>query len=205
MPNRHRSSALQQQREARSFPRTTLRRRQTAPLESPQAGIAWASITPDDAALGVLRNTLRSACEVVGARGGFVVQLRDDTVMEISCAHALQGQAVLDAMLGNASRALHCALVESRPGLACPRGTLLAEPARSANPAVVSLPLELGSQRQGAFCLLRDDTERQLSELDFEILDALADQAALALGASCQRTALNRLEASLRAIGPQAR
>lgn len=202
MPNRHRSFALP--REVGRFPRATLRRKQPAPLESAPAGIAWASASADDTALQVLENTLRSACGVVGARGGFVVLLRDDTVMEISCAHALPGQAVLDAMLGSAARALHCALLESRRGLACKRGELLDETSKTSCPSVVSLPLELGAHRQGAFCLLRTDAERTLSELDFEILDALAGQAALALAASCQRTALNRLEASLRAIGPQA-
>ncbi|NKF21387.1 GAF domain-containing protein [Solimonas marina] len=172
-------------------------------MEAQSAGIAWAATSADDAALGVLQNTLRSACGVVGARGGFVVQLRDDTVIEISCAHALAGHAVFEAVLGSAAAALRCALLESRRGLTCAQGELLEGCNDVSRPAVVSLPLELGTSRQGAICLLRSDTERVLSDLDFEILDALADQAALALGASCQRNALNRLEASLNAIGPQ--
>lgn len=186
------------------FPRSALRRRQTAPQDPTPAGIAWAAATADDDALQVLHNTLRSACSVIGAHGGFVVQLRDDTVLEIACAHALPGQEVLDAVLGMAARALHRTLLESSRGLACPRGELLVEPAHVAAPAVISLSLELGPNRRGAFCLLRKDHERGLSELDFEILDALAGQAALALAASCQRTALSRLEASLSAIGPLA-
>ena len=130
------------------------------------------------------------------------MQLRDDTVLEIACAHALPGQTVLDAVFGRASRALHRALLDAERALACPRGELLPAP-QQAMPAVISLPLELGVHRRGAFCLLRDDSERQLSELDFEILEALAGQAALALAADCQRSALSRLEASLNAIGPQ--
>src|SRR3546814_1513075 len=120
----------------------------------------------------------------------------------MACAHAVPGQEGPDARLGIAARALHRTLLESSRGLAGPRGELLVEPAHAAAPAVISLPLELGPNRCGAFCLLRKDQERGLSELDFEILDALAGQAALALAASCQRTALNRLEASLSAIGP---
>lgn len=197
MSNRHR--LLAPSRGARVFPRSTLRRRRPA---QPAPGIAWSATAADDTAQQVLHNTLRSACGVIGARGGFVVQLRDDTVIEIACAHALPGKDVLDAVLGAAARALHCALLETRRGLACPRGELLREPAAAAAPAVISLPLELGHRRRGAFCLLRQDSERSLSELDFEILDALAGQAALALGAACQRTALNRLEASLQAIAP---
>lgn len=195
MSNRHRSFAPP--RGVRKFPSSALRRRRVTPQETSPADIAWAPATGDDDALQVLRNTLRSACCVVGAHGGFVVQVRDDTVLEIACAHALPGQDVLDAVLGMAARALHRTLLESARGLACPRGELLIEPAHVAAPAVVSLPLELGPNRQGAFCLLRKNHERELSELDFEILEALAGQAALALSASCQRTALSRLEASL--------
>lgn len=203
MSNRHRSFAPL--RSVRTYPRSALRRRRAAPQETAPAGIAWAPATAaDDDALQVLHNTLRSACSVIGAYGGFVVQLRDDTVLEIACAHALPGQDVLDAVLGMAARALHRTLLEASRGLACPRGELLVEPAHMAAPAVVSLPLELGPNRRGAFCLLRKDHERGLSELDFEILEALAGQAALALAASSQRTALNRLEASLSAIGPPA-
>src|SRR3546814_9340320 len=80
-------------------------------------------------------------------------------------------------MLGMAARALHRTLLESSRGLACPRGELLVEPAHAAAPAVISLPLELGPNRCGAFCLLRKDQERGLSELDFEILDALAGRS----------------------------
>ncbi|WP_169729280.1 GAF domain-containing protein [Solimonas soli] len=185
----------------RAFSRNTQRRRRPPLSGQTPAGIAWASISADDSVQQVLHNTLRSACGVIGARGGFVVQLRDDTVLEIACAHALNGEAVLDAVFGRASRALHRALLDAERGLACPRGELLAEPLQAA-PAVISLPLELGVRRQGAFCLLRDNADRKLSALDFEILDALADQAALALAAACQRSALSQLEASLNATPP---
>src|SRR3546814_20648855 len=87
------------------------------PISAP-AGIAWAPTAAGDAALQVLHNTLRSACSVIGAHGGFVVQLRDDTVLEIACAHALPGQEVLDAMLGMAARARNRTLLESSRGLA---------------------------------------------------------------------------------------
>jgi GAF domain-containing protein len=201
LSNRHPLTA--HARGVRAFPRTALRRRRTGTADTAPAGIAWAPTSADDTVQQVLSNTLRSACGVIGARGGFVVQLRDDTVLEIACAHALPGQAVLDAVFGRAARALHSALLDARRGLACSRGELLPEPLQ-ATPAVISLPLELGQSRQGAFCLLRDNADRSLSELDFEILDALAGQAGLALAAACQRSALSRLEASLHAIAPQA-
>ncbi|MFT4047496.1 MAG: GAF domain-containing protein [Solimonas sp.] len=191
-------------RGVRAFSRLVLRRRRPAQREHTPAGIAWASTSASDTVQQILSNTLRSACGVIGAHGGFVVQLRDDTVLEIACAHALPGQAVLDAVFGSAARALHRALLDARRGLAGAGGELLAESQQDA-PAVISLPLELGQHRQGAFCLLRENAGRKLSALDFEILDALADQAALALAAACQRSALSRLEASLSVPPPQAR
>lgn len=133
-----------------------------------------------------------------------MVQLRDDTMLEICCSHALPGQEVFEAVLGWAAAALQCALLESRRGVTGELGELLSGAAMGARPTVVSLPLELGQRRHGAVCLLCSDTARRLSSLDYEILEALADQAALALAASCQRTALNRLEASINAISRQA-
>lgn len=196
MSNRHLWTAPP--RGASAFSKNMLRRRRPKLSGPTPAGIAWAPAVADDSAQQVLHNTLRSACGVIGARGGFIVQLRDDTVLEIACTHALGGEAVLDAVFGSAARALHRALLDTARGLAGTEGELLPEPLQSA-PAVISLPLELGVRRRGAFCLLRENSDRQLSGLDFEILDALADQAALALSAACQRSALSQLEASLNA------
>ena len=67
-------------------------------------------------------------------------------------------------------------------------------------PAVVALPLELGRNEHGALCMIRNGAPRHLSDLDLEILGALADQAALALRASNQQSALSRLAASLDAL-----
>ena len=48
--------------------------------------------------------------------------------------------------------------------------------------------------------MIRNGAPRHLSDLDLEILGALADQAALALRASNQQSALSRLAASLDAL-----
>lgn len=180
---------------------TPLRPRRPRPLGRalPARHVAWAPAPDDDAVQQVLINTLRSACEVISARGGFAVILRDDTVFEIAGTHVLTSSQVLDSVLGPAAAALHLAIVERRRGLADVDGELLDEPA--ATPVIVSLPLELGQRRRGALCLLRPQATRHLRALDYEILDALAGQAALALGAACQRRALRRLEASLRSLG----
>lgn len=180
---------------------TPLRQRRLRALSRSVAArhVAWAPAPDDDAVQQVLINTLRSACEVIGARGGFAVILRDDTVFEIAGTHVLTSSEVLDSVLGPAAPALHLAMVERRRGLADAEGELFED--QAATPAIVSLPLELGQRRRGALCLLRPQATRHLRALDYEILDALAGQAALALGAACQRRALRRLEASLRSLG----
>lgn len=170
-------------------------------LRGLQSAIAWTS-SASEPAQQVLRNTLRSACEVIGARAGFTLQTREDAVFEVACSHCLGHAQLLDAVLGRAASALHRALVCGELGLADPTGTALA-PASEAPPAVVALPLDLGLRERGVLCLLRSDGPRALSELDLEILGALADQAALALRASNQEWALSKLVASLNALGPQ--
>ena len=64
-------------------------------------------------------------------------------------------------------------------------------------PAVLCVPLDLGPQLSGVLCLLRREQPRRLSDLDLEIVQALAEQAALAIGAASHSSALSRLRASL--------
>lgn len=170
-------------------------------LRGLQSAIAWTS-SASEPAQQVLRNTLRSACDVIGADAGFTLQTREDAVFEVACANRLGPTQLLDAVLGRAASALHRSLVFGELGLADPAGSALTPDAEAA-PAVVALPLDLGQRERGVLCLLRDDGPRGLSELDLEILGALADQAALALRASNQECALSKLAASLNAIGPQ--
>lgn len=172
-------------------------------LRGLQSAIAWTS-SASEPAQQVLRNTLSSACEVIGAESGFTLQTREDAVFEVACAHRLGPTQLLDAVLGRASSALHRALVFGDLGLAGLDGNPLpqADNADSA-PAVIALPLDLGARERGVLCLMRTGSPRALSELDLEILGALADQAALALRAANQECALSKLAASLNAFGPQ--
>ncbi len=169
-------------------------------LRGLQSAIAWGS-DASEPAQQVLRNTLRSACEVIGADAGFTLQTREDAVLEVACAHVLAPQQLLDAVLGRAAAALHKAMVGGELGLADRHGAALAD--RELPAAVVALPLDLGSRQHGVLCLLRSGEARCLSDLDLEILDALADQTALALRASNQQSALSKLAASLNALTPE--
>ncbi len=182
------------------------RRRRALPQRTLSSPIAWRAQSSNEPAQGVLENTLRSACEVIGAQHGFVLLLRDETALEVSCAHQIKPRELLDAVLGCAGRALHRALSENAPGMCSGSGMAHAEMSDSADstaPAVIALPLELGSRHRGALCLIQTGTPRQLSELDLEILSALSEQAALALQAANQQSALSRLAASLNGLSPR--
>lgn len=165
--------------------------------------IAWHSHTASEPAREVLRNTLRSACEVIGAERGFILQTREDPVLEVVGTHGVKRQDLLDLVIGCASPALHRALIGGELGLADRSGVVQPQLDGSFEenaPAVVALPLELSGRQRGVLCLLRNAPARVLSELDIEILEALADQAALALRAASQESALSRLAASLQAF-----
>lgn len=189
-----------------SLPQNSPHHRRTLTQRAIRSAIAWSIGGRSEPAQEVLRNTLRSACEVIGAEQGFTLQTREDTVIEVACAHQIRQQELLDAVLGRAARALHQALIAHQPGLADRRGMALPSLDGSFEenaPAVVALPLELGAGQRGALCLLRSGNPRALRELDLEILGALAEQAALALRAANQQSALSKLAASLNELVPQ--
>jgi GAF domain-containing protein len=185
-------------RGAAAIPQRNYRRRLL--LRGLQSAIAWAGASSEPAQQ-VLSNTLRSACEVIGADAGFTLQTRDQSVLEVACTHRLSRPQVLDALLGRAAGALHRALFSGDLGLSDAGGAALpTTESEQRAPDVVALPLELGRGERGALCLIRSGAPRHLSDLDLEILGALADQAALALRASNQQSALSRLAASLDAL-----
>ncbi|MES0873012.1 GAF domain-containing protein [Sinimarinibacterium thermocellulolyticum] len=170
---------------------------------APRSAIAWASGVSEPVQQ-VLRNTLRSACEVIGADAGFTLQTRANGILEVACAHRLGQTPLLDAVFGRAASALRRALVTGELGLANTDGQPLTRVGPGdTTPAVIALPLELGPSDRGVLCLMRTGGPRELSALDLEILGALADQTALALRAANQECALSKLAASLRALGPR--
>lgn len=192
-------------RGAVSFPSSGARRRRQI-QRSLHRAIAWTSAGASEPAQEVLRNTLQSACEVIGADRGFTLRTREDAVLEVACSHCIKPQELLDAVLGRAARALHQAMVCNELGLADRVGNSLPHLDGSFEenaPAVVALPLDLGANQRGVLCLLRSGSPRALSDLDLEILGALADQAALALRAAQQESALSKLAASLNSFAPQ--
>lgn len=160
--------------------------------------ISWPRSIASEAAQQVLRNTLRSACDVIGADRGFILQTRDNGSLDVACACRIGPKELINAALGRAAPALHQAMTCSSLGLVDREGVVLDSFEQQDNaPVAVALPLDLGSGQRGALCLLREDEPRALSALDAEILGALADQAALAMRAASQESALTKLAASL--------
>lgn len=153
----------------------------------------------------ILADIMRSAMEVTGAAQGFILVSREGSVLEVAGTRNLRPSEVVDVVLARAASPLHTALREGRPAAADDQGRAL--PIfdgffEQNTPAVLCVPLDLGLRQTGALCILRHPGARKLSELDLEIVQALAEQAALAIGAACHQTALTRLEASLSGLVP---
>ena len=152
----------------------------------------------------MLRRLLRSACEVMGASQGFFLVARSSQVYDIACAHNMRPADVINAALCGAAQPLAAALSEKLlaagdlAGCSMPLEDGFFE---ANSPAVLCVPLDLGLEN-GALCLLRKKAPRRVSDLDLEIIQALAEQAALALTAASQSRALTRLQASLTSLSP---
>lgn len=155
----------------------------------------------------ILADILSSAVDVTGSVQGFILVSREGSVLEVAGTRNLRPSEVIDIVLARAAAPLHAALRENRPAAADEQGHLLSlfeKPAGAAAAlaAVLCVPLDLGLRQTGALCLMRQACARRVSELDLEIVQALAEQAALAIGAACHQTALTRLEASLSSLAP---
>ncbi len=161
--------------------------------------ISWRRSIASEAAQQVLRNTLRSACDVIGADRGFILAGSRDRRQPRGCLR-MPYRSVRTDQRGARSRragpASGHAARHAGAGRSQWRSTRKFQRAGQ-RPVAVALPLDLGSGLRGTLCLLREDEPRALSELDAEILGALADQAALALRAASQKSALSKLAASL--------
>lgn len=173
------------------------------PADPPPAGPAAAS--GFEPAQQILRSILCSASDLVGADQCFFLVSRNDAVLEVASARNIRPADIMQVVLGRGAPVIGQCLRERR--LACGdangRPMPLLDGVFEANsPALLCLPLDLGLSQAGVLCLLRRRRARRVSELDLEILQALTEQAALAIGAASHQTALTRLEASLSALTP---
>ncbi|HUP90815.1 MAG TPA: GAF domain-containing protein [Solimonas sp.] len=153
----------------------------------------------------ILRDILRSAIDVTGSEQAFILVSRDSTILEVVCARGIRPREVIDAVLNRAASAVHMALRERTLVFADHSGRTV--PVLDGffeinDAAVLGLPLDLGLRSSGTLCLIRRRGARRVSDLDLEIVQALAEQAALAIGAASHQTALTRLADSLGGLAP---
>lgn len=150
----------------------------------------------------ILKDILRSAAQVLGAEQGFFLVSRSEAVLELAQAQNIRPAEVIDTVLSKAALPVHASLREKKLAGADFNGDML--PIHDGlfennSPAILCVPLDLGLRQSGVLCLLRRHQLRKLTGLDLEIVQALAEQAALAIGAASHSSALSRLEASLSA------
>lgn len=153
----------------------------------------------------ILSDILGSALDVTGSDRAFILVAREATMLEVVAARGIRPREVIDIVLAQAAPALKVALSERKLASLDHRGRT--RPALDGffeinDAAVLGLPLDLGLRSAGVLCLLRRRGARRVSDLDLEIVQALAEQAALAIGAASHQTALTELEASLCGLAP---
>lgn len=148
----------------------------------------------------IVQDILQSAADVLDADQAYVLTASDDTATEtVAALHAVTARTAQLA-LKRAARAIRSALLQRRVTAVDRLGQempLRAGLPADGNPAVLCLPLDAHPRSGGVMCLMRRRQARQMTALDLEIVQALADQAALALAAVSHQRALSRLEASL--------
>lgn len=187
---------------AREAARPQARRRRGAAREARRLVEAAPDLTAEssgESAARALRHILQSATDLLGATRGFFLVCDDAGVMEVACVRELRPVEVMDLVLTQACAVVHIALRERHMAAADSLGRAFLPEAGSSgtrHAAIFCAPLDLGAQRSGLLCALRD-TQAAIGALDLEILQSLCDQAALVIGTTSARNALARLEACL--------
>jgi putative methionine-R-sulfoxide reductase with GAF domain len=150
----------------------------------------------------LLQQLLASALSVSGAERGFVLLTRNDGELEVAARSGLEDQEVAEPAFAGSVAAVRRTLAEQRPvvvsdaqadRLLSARPSVIEESIR----ALVCLPLEVMGRFLG---VLYADSRRSgsgFTELDVEILSALASHAALAVAVVRLHRELARLEQEL--------
>jgi hypothetical protein len=145
----------------------------------------------------ILADILHSAAVVLGADQAFVFVDRDDRVLETAAILNLRSAKVADLALRRAAAPMSRALQQQRLSAADGRGGELYGEENFLQAGTLCVPLDIGRHQTGVMCVIRRRGARALTQLDLEIVHALAEQAALAVGAASHQCALSRLEACL--------
>lgn len=167
---------------------------------------------PDDGAIDdaraavdrLLGDILSSSCDVVGAQRSFLLVSRDERSVEVCASHRIHPSEIVQIAFTRAASALRKTFAEARVTLMDRDGKDLPIPTERQHccPTLICIPIESALQVSGALCLERRSHAKALTDLDLEILQALAAQAGNALAAVRTHDALSRLSASLDATPP---
>ncbi len=134
----------------------------------------------------LLGQVLGSVLQLAGAERGFVLLAREAGGLEVAAAAGLEPEALASEEFAGSAGAVERALAEGRPVVACDVGADL-ELGRRASiadrgiRALACLPLEVLGRRIGAIYADSRRPGSAFTDLDLEIFEALAGQAALAI------------------------
>jgi GAF domain-containing protein len=161
-----------------------------------RSGPAVARAAAPGPAQDILHGILTSAAALTGADQAFLAVWRGSAAAQIlGCRHIAPTQAQA-AVRGRLAGLLERAL-RGEPVCGDAAGHALPHGDHAARIATLCLPLSLGAREHGALCLMRRGKLRRIGALDWEILQALGDEAALAIGATRHQSALSELAARL--------
>lgn len=134
----------------------------------------------------LLGQVLESVVQLAGAERGFVLLAGDDGELEVAATSGLDARALAGDEFAGSAGAVDRALAEGRAVVAC---DVRAEQPLARRPSVVEggiralacVPLEVLGRKIGAIYADSRSPGSAFTELDLEILEALAGQAALAI------------------------
>lgn len=160
----------------------------------------------DDPICSIMRDILHSAAEVLDADQAIIQVSRHGEAPRTTAILYPRPERSVNAVLRRAALPIRAALDQRRIAAADHRGHEVPfhNNTFAATPGILCLPLEPNPRLRGALCLIRRQGAAHLTALDLEIVQALAEQAALTMGAVSHQRALGRLEASLSRLLPAA-
>ncbi len=134
----------------------------------------------------LLRQVLDSVVKLAGAERGFVLLAGDDGELEVAATAGLEAEVLASEEFAGSAGAVERALAEGRPVVACDaRGDfdLGRRPSivEGGIRALACVPLQILGRKIGAIYADSRCPGSAFTELDLEILEALAGQAALAI------------------------
>lgn len=158
----------------------------------------------------LLRQLLQSVLDLSGAERGLVLLTRGDNELELTSTISVGEDELVDPSFAGSAGALEQALKEGRPVVFSDvRGDadLGSRPSVVAGGirALICLPLMVMGQTIGVVYADSREPGSHFTELDVEILRALASHASLAIGAARLRDEMNDLQAVLPSVRPSGR